>query len=141
MEMTKRLLAWASVVLIVLAAGTGFAQEKTMVLNDAALGVHRRPLVVFPHAMHRNIIACNRCHHDFDAYGANQGDDEGSKCSDCHTRTPDGNPIGLERAFHRLCKDCHEKMRATGKDAPPVMCGQCHRRHPAARGVDRTRGI
>lgn len=134
METMKRLLACATVMLVLLAAGTGFAQDNsTIVLNDAALGAHHRPLVVFPHADHQDIIACTRCHHDFDEYGANQADGDGSKCSDCHTRTPGKNPIALARAFHLQCKGCHEKMRATGVASPPVMCGQCHRRHPATK--------
>lgn len=103
------------------------AQDEIMVLNDDAFGKMQRPAVTFPHERHSSAIDCNRCHHDYDAFGVNQGGD-GRKCSECHlTRpAPGGNPVPLMQAFHQQCKSCHGKLRATQDRPLPILCGECH---------------
>ena len=103
------------------------AQEEIITLNTEELGTHQRPLVNFTHQQHADQIDCARCHHDYDQFGANQGGDEGQRCSECHTPEKGDNPINLVNAFHRQCKDCHQKLnRAAGNTERPEMCGQCH---------------
>lgn len=106
----------------------GEAADETMVIDKKALGSVTRASVPFTHDKHGELIACARCHHEYDKYRANKGGEDGSSCSECHT--PDGskNPVTLINAFHIQCKSCHENLNASSGSNLPVMCGQCHRR-------------
>ncbi|MBT3311980.1 MAG: cytochrome c3 family protein [Desulfobacterales bacterium] len=103
----------------------GMSQEDRIIMNHEELGIHSRPLVIFPHNDHEGLTECIRCHHDYDEYMTNIGGDEG-KCSDCHQATPGSNPINLTKAIHIQCKSCHMKSAKTNVNKGPVMCGQCH---------------
>lgn len=120
-------------VLLGLSFSLAFSQDDVMLLEDDAFGVRERPPVEFPHAKHAELItSCVRCHHDFDAYGNNEGS-EGQKCGECHGKAASAkNRVDLGKAFHLQCKGCHEDLTANGKKSGPVMCGSCHKR-PAAK--------
>lgn len=106
-----------------------FSQEEVMRMESAELGSHQRPTVVFPHETHSEKMECTRCHHDYDEFGSNRGEEgEGRRCAECHTATPAENPIPLMKAFHMQCKGCHEKMAKTDRFNPPRTCGGCHER-------------
>jgi hypothetical protein len=109
-----------------------WAQDEVMTLKSDALEPHQRPLVRFSHEKHSENIACADCHHDYDEAYNKQGT-EGGICSDCHQeKATKENPVPLDLAFHKQCKQCHlfhlNKNTSTG----PVMCGGCHVR-PARR--------
>ncbi|CAO0824180.1 Cytochrome c3 family protein [Desulfarculales bacterium] len=102
------------------------AQDDLMSLNSKAMGPHERPLVVFTHNKHSANIECQTCHHDFDQY-FNHKSSEGLLCSECHKVVPDAkNKVSLTTAFHKQCKDCHNKAAIKGNPKGPVMCGDCH---------------
>ncbi|MBF0398263.1 MAG: cytochrome c3 family protein [Desulfobacterales bacterium] len=104
-----------------------FSQEEIINLNNKELGIHKRPIVNFPHALHEKNIKCQRCHHEYDAFGTNIAGEDGRKCSECHKISKSkSNNVPLKRAFHLQCKTCHIKMKKEGKYNPPVSCGQCH---------------
>ena len=109
-------------------ASSGEAEDETMAIDKKSFGSAMRPSVRFTHDKHGELIACSRCHHEYDKYRANKGGEEGRSCSECHT--PDGskNPIPLKRAFHIQCKSCHEGLNSAHGTSLPVMCGQCHMR-------------
>jgi hypothetical protein len=122
MKMKRKICASIMFLLIILVARTGASQEEIITLNLNESAKSTRPLVLFPHEQHADDIVCTRCHHDFDEFGANIGnEDEGQSCSECHTNEA-SNPIPLLKAFHLQCKGCHMRKTNTG----PVMCGQCH---------------
>ncbi len=106
---------------------SAYAQEEVIQISSSELGEHRRPLVTFPHQRHADEIECSRCHHDFDAFGSNNGGD-GQSCGECHSLTPGTNPVPLMKAFHLQCKGCHKKAAATCRQNPPRTCGRCHKK-------------
>lgn len=85
----------------------------------------RRPGAVFPHDDHMFLVDddCSVCHHVYE--NGELVPDESSEdlyCSDCHSLKPaPNNPMPLEAAYHKLCRDCHFD-RGEG----PVLCGECH---------------
>lgn len=133
--MKQAMTIWVLLAACLLAAPAALAQDEVMFINSDALGAHQRPLVRFTHQKHVDVMtelagdeetACRACHHDREVFGV-QGDSTGSSCSDCHS--PGGsadNPVPLQMAMHKQCKDCHRAMRDKGRATGPVMCGQCH---------------
>ena len=84
--------------------------------------------VPFPHDRHYEWgIGCLSCHHNYKNGTNVLGHEElkeGSpavSCTSCHEAGRD-----LERAYHRLCITCHEKMSKGSISSGPVMCGLCH---------------
>jgi hypothetical protein len=74
---------WMLIALFVLVWVTmAHSQKDVMELNSSELGEHQRSLVKFTHVKHADDIDCERCHHDYDKYGTNIGED-GQKCSTC----------------------------------------------------------
>lgn len=127
-EVVMRYVKWFPGVLILfIFITTALTQENVILLNSDELGEHQRPLVTFSHKNHEDRMDCIRCHHDYDEFGTNQGG-EGQRCAGCHQKEADENPIPLMRAFHLLCKECHQKISPREKYNPPIMCGQCHKR-------------
>lgn len=123
MEVPMRagLLAAVAILIIAFCAYPVAAQDDE--INLEIFGSARRPAVVFPHALHVDLLECTICHHDYDALG-NNTNSEGRACTDCHGAADD--PSAEARAFHRLCLGCHAKESIQLKYDPPVMCGQCH---------------
>jgi predicted CXXCH cytochrome family protein len=117
-----------------LIAPCAYSQEDIIELNSEELGIHQRPLIVFKHAKHADMMACARCHHDYDKFGFNKNSDEGQRCAECHTPIAGKNPISLVKAFHLQCKGCHEKMAFAHRFNPPRTCGKCHTRTDSALG-------
>ena len=117
---------------ILVAAGLPLAaQEDEMMLPARDPAELQRPAVAFSHARHAEQLDCNRCHHDFDAWGNNTVEEDGQACADCHEASAGTNPVPLTRAYHLQCKGCHQDLNAAGQaKALPVMCGQCHVRQP-----------
>ncbi len=72
------------------------------------------------------LIACAECHHVYED-GKNVWK-EGvhvDKCSHCHKENAEkGEPMKLQNAFHKNCKDCHKEL-GTDK-APFKKCNDCH---------------
>ena len=70
-------------------------------------------------------LTCLTCHHDWDTGKKNNP----QKCKECHAlniSSPSGEPILLRNAFHRSCKNCHDRLRNENKATGPVMCRGCH---------------
>ncbi len=74
---------------------------------------NKQGAVTFNHQQHQGAIAdCSTCHHN--------GVDAGG-CRSCH----DGvKASDSKKAFHALCKDCHQKSES-GKVAGK-KCSECH---------------
>ena len=113
--------------LIVIPAGTPWAQDEIDLLQESGLEKNRRSAVVFFHDEHNDaaqIDECNECHHVYeDGLKLEDESSEDQKCMDCHGLKSSGNMPGLREAFHVNCKGCHLKLKKG-----PVMCGQCHER-------------
>jgi predicted CXXCH cytochrome family protein len=132
MRMRKRVLASFVIIaglVCVFAFGPAYSQEEIKVLADKAFEVEgrQRPAAVFPHEEHNETAGldeCSTCHHQYE--GDTKVEDEsteGQPCSDCHN-VKQGHPTRpLMKAYHNLCKGCHEE---NGKG--PVTCGECHRK-------------
>ncbi len=114
------------IVLFFLISAPVFSQEDHIQLKSGELGEHKRPLVLFPHKNHEDLIDCRRCHHEYDDFKTNDGG-EGRKCSECHSTNNDSNQIHLLKAFHLQCKGCHKRINNSRDQKLPVMCGQCHK--------------
>ena len=121
----KQMSWFLSIVFILFSAPMTFSQEAVIEINSSELGVHKRPLVIFPHIKHEQVIECARCHHDYDKFGNNLGG-EGQTCSQCHLKSTASNTLPLRKAFHLQCKGCHQKIAKKGPPENPLMCGQCH---------------
>ncbi len=114
------------VLAIFMTVNPAFSQDEFIEINNDELGIHTRPIVVFPHEKHEEGLDCMDCHHEYDESGENIGGDGGS-CSDCHTQNPGANPVPLMEAFHLQCKQCHAKEISSSENKNmPQMCGQCH---------------
>jgi uncharacterized paraquat-inducible protein A len=75
-----------------------------------------KPPVVFDHKAHTGKVKeCKTCHHKGEA-----GKEE--KCSKCHKAKAEGKTVELKEAFHKTCKDCHKKEKASTK------CDDCHKK-------------
>ena len=123
----KRISWFFSIVFILFSVPICFSQDAIIEINSSELGVHRRPIVIFPHMKHEQVIECIRCHHDYDKFGNNLGG-EGQTCSECHLKSTRSTPIHLKKAFHLLCKGCHQEIAQKNSPEKPLMCGQCHAR-------------
>jgi len=75
-----------------------------------------KPPVEFDHKAHQGKVKeCKTCHHKGEA-----GKEE--KCSKCHKNKAEGKTVDLKEAFHKTCRDCHKKEKATTK------CDGCHKK-------------
>ena len=107
------------------------SQEDMATLEDSSFKDRQRPAAVFAHDKHNEeaeIDGCNVCHHIYEQ-GKKVADEssDGQECSECHRlKANDGNPIPLMKAYHDMCKGCHQNRRAEGKKGGPVTCGECH---------------
>ncbi len=94
--------------------------------NTAIFKEKQRTPVKFNHAKHVIIKAtgCAECHHTGEKkIQPGQKEEKPAKCATCHPL-----PGDLQKAFHRQCIDCHNKMKKEGKVTGPRMCGECHTR-------------
>lgn len=128
--MRKRVLA-LFVIVVGLILGFAFmpaySQEDITALADKAFEDSQRPAAVFVHEEHNEkaeIEECNVCHHLY-KYGKKVEDEssEDMGCSDCH-KVKSGSPTRpFMKAYHDLCKSCHQANKAG-----PVTCGECHQK-------------
>lgn len=109
-----------------LMATWALAQQEVLKLEHQAFVSRQRPAVVFPHAQHYGTLACTDCHHFYEN-GKNVWDESReTNCAACHGLKAEGGKMGLMPAFHGKCLNCHRKTKAEGKNAGPVVCGECH---------------
>jgi len=80
-----------------------------------------QPPVVFPHKNHQDMLSgkCVECHHT-----TKEGEQTVS-CASCHNK--EGAKVVLKDAYHKKCKDCHQKEATAGKKAP-TKCNECHKK-------------
>ncbi len=93
---------------------------------------HRRPPVMFLenyHDQHMENQDCLECHHKYengenilDAGDLEEGDPE-ILCASCHNNKVKYN---LQRAYHRQCMGCHDRLSAANMKTGPSLCGECH---------------
>jgi len=111
--------------------GLAYSEEGMGILKDSGFKDMQRPAAVFAHDEHNEKAAldeCSVCHHVYES-GKKVADEssEGQECSECHRlKADEDNPIPLMKAYHDMCKRCHQKTRAEGKKRGPVTCGECH---------------
>jgi len=110
-----------------------YSQEDMATLEDSGFKDRQRPAAVFSHDEHSEKAAideCNVCHHVYKE-GKKIADDssEGQECSECHRlKEYKENTIPLMKAYHAMCKGCHQGKKAEGKKRGPLTCGECHPR-------------
>lgn len=124
----KRTIFFICIVFTVFFTAGAFSQDDVIIINNDAIGKHKRPLVKFDHNSHEELTECSRCHHDYDEFGGNTEED-GQQCGECHTKAAGKNPIPLMKAYHLQCKGCHKASSKKSGVGKPEMCGQCHIRH------------
>ena len=75
-------------------------------------------------------IACTDCHHEFkDGKQVWKEGDPVQKCNVCHNpeKGEKGDPLKLQNAYHKNCKDCHKGLEKEGKPTGPFKkCNDCH---------------
>jgi hypothetical protein len=112
------------VLILPIAAISGFSQENMTQLYDSAFKSHLRPPAVFQHDRHNDqakIFDCGVCHHVYDKGHKVEGaTSEDRKCAECHYKEDD---MSLASAYHNRCKGCHIE-----KKAGPILCGECHQK-------------
>lgn len=102
-----------------------YAQEDIKELAFPAFQNPERPAAVFMHDEHNEkagLDGCLPCHHA----GIENGEfveGDPAPCADCHSVEGDGKTLPLMLASHKLCGDCHAKMKKG-----PLACGECHKR-------------
>lgn len=76
----------------------------------------------FPHRRHQGWHGCTACHHVKDQIMTID------KCKACHNdNTKHAKLEDLKNAVHVMCKTCHIKERAKGRQSAPTRCrGGCH---------------
>ncbi len=86
------------------------------------------------HDQHMESQECKACHHRYED-GENvleESDlEEGSPgilCASCHNDSSKSK-IDLQKAFHRQCMGCHDRLSKKGEKTGPSLCGECHSRH------------
>ncbi|MBW2266123.1 MAG: cytochrome c3 family protein [Deltaproteobacteria bacterium] len=113
------------VLVSVLAFVPAHSQEDMAVLQDSAYENRQRPAAVFVHEQHNEkaeLDECSVCHHVYE--DGKKVDDESSedkRCSDCHKVKSGYQARPLMKAYHDLCKSCHQESRVG-----PITCGECH---------------
>jgi hypothetical protein len=103
-----------------------------IIINNKDYKSKRRGPVTFPHLKHAKDynISCWQCHHQYDDT-VNVWDpwsEETLGCADCHQPLKgEGQLVGLQKAYHLLCRDCHKTLLEQHKKAGPYRgCLQCH---------------
>jgi c(7)-type cytochrome triheme protein len=132
--MSRRLwrLAAAMAAALVLAPTLAAAQADTMSLEDGKVfRIGTRAPVEFTHLTHMSLGGdCTDCHHRYEKGRPRENVldlsdlQEGNpsiRCASCHTT-----PAALQKAFHRQCIDCHERLSRQAKPTGPRLCGECH---------------
>lgn len=123
--MKKHWVLFALAAAILLGIFSAYSQEDITTVEDGAFETRMRPPVPFVHDQHNEnaeIESCNVCHHLYEN-GKRLEDDssEGMECSECHLSENEKYPISLVKAYHLMCKGCHQQRKAG-----PVMCAECH---------------
>ena len=99
------------------------AQFNKSTIQDTAFADRDRlkPMVPFDHDVHA-MYDCNACHHMWvDGELDPHADSIGMECSDCHLAEPEATEMDLIRAYHLMCRTCHQEEKAG-----PILCGECH---------------
>ena len=88
-----------------------------------AEGAEKKPAVNYNHEKHNAVAPdCKSCHHTWDGEGAVK------KCSECHKAKKDGKALGIKKALHKACKDCHKDQKKAGIKTGPTGCKDCHKK-------------
>lgn len=114
----------ALILALIATSPAGFGDEPS-VFPSGLFPDPRRPVSRFTHDDHMAMDAvedCYACHHVYEDGRLVQGESsEGTACAECHKPEPPDGSTDLLNAYHKLCKGCHEELRAG-----PVTCGECH---------------
>ena len=108
-----------------------YSQEDMASLEDSGFKDRQRPAAIFAHDEHNEkaeLEECNVCHHVYkDGKKIADESSEGQECSECHRlKANEDNSIPLMKAYHDMCKGCHQRTKAEGKKSGPLTCGECH---------------
>lgn len=103
------------------------------VLIENSYSKDKKGPVKFSHNKHHvdYKIACTECHHEAKdgKQVAWKDGDPVQKCSACHNpeKGEKGDPMKLQNAFHKNCKNCHKALEKEGKKTGPFKkCNDCH---------------
>ena len=112
-------------------ASTAEGRTDLVVIDDMGVfGSLERPAVVFPHDMHTEALKaagkdCQTCHLK----------DNDGKLSQKLLRLADDDYQTVMDIYHDNCITCHKETAATGAEAGPITCGECHQRTPEYESV------
>ncbi len=102
------------------------------ILIENSYAKDKKGPVKFSHEKHHADykIACTECHHVFkDGKNVWKDGEPVQKCSACHNpeKAEKGEPMKLQNAYHKNCKDCHKALEKEGKPTGPFKkCNDCH---------------
>ncbi len=121
-----------AVVASMLIIGFAHSEEGMGTLQDSGFKDMQRPPAVFSHDDHNEKAAideCSVCHHVYaDGKKATDESSEGEECSECHKLKASDGVRPLMKAYHDMCKGCHQNTKTSGGNGGPVTCGECHPR-------------
>lgn len=119
----------AVLLLLAFFCAAAFCQEDMVAVDRGDFAHPQRPAAVFRHEAHNEkagLEDCSVCHHLYeDGKLVPDESSEDQNCSDCHPLKSSKTTPGLRKAFHTLCISCHKKEKKG-----PLLCGECHLRHP-----------
>jgi predicted CXXCH cytochrome family protein len=121
-----------AVLVSMLMIGFAHSEEGTGILTDSGFQDMQRPPAVFSHDEHNEKAAideCSVCHHAYaDGKKLTDESSEGEECSECHKLRASDGVRPLMKAYHDMCKGCHQNAKASEGNRGPVTCGECHPR-------------
>jgi len=117
--------AIAALVISLAAVPFGGAQEDDSVFPKDLFPDPQRPVSRFTHEEHMVFDAiedCYVCHHVYEDGNLVEGESsDGVPCGECHKLDSSNGSMDRLRAYHKRCKECHEKEKSG-----PITCGECH---------------
>lgn len=122
----KSIIITALLILTGSIAGLIASPSFLIIENGDVFKNRKRPPVEFEHRKHEKAgLKCEACHHgnrtDIKSLsGTSEKKGTGRiRCAACHG----GSGTKLMRSYHKMCTDCHIKMKKG-----PIFCGSCHRK-------------
>ena len=98
-------------------AGSGGDVENTGVEIILLSGGEKARDIHFPHHRHQDVLGdCNICH---DLFPKKLGSMQEPK---------NQGKLKKKQVMQEHCVDCHEKMKAAGRNTGPTSCARCHRK-------------
>ncbi|MBN2034101.1 MAG: cytochrome c3 family protein [Deltaproteobacteria bacterium] len=106
------------------------SNSDVIIINNDDYKSKRRGPVTFTHLKHAKEygVSCWECHHEFeDNLNIWVPWSDTGRCADCHDPKGDEEMVGLQKAYHANCRDCHRVLDKQNKKTGPARgCFGCH---------------